>query len=275
MKEVTRGGPAEEAGILPEDVIVGVGDQRIAGMNLDDIRPLIRGEEGTTVEITVLRRGKEHTFTLTRKQLQTPAATGEMVAEDIGLVRISNFHSRSSEEIIAAIEELTKQGAKKLIFDVRYNPGGSASQLDAVLDYLLPEVRMYELEDRLGNKTEVTSDAQCLQIPMAVLVNGSTYSAAELFAAALWENDAALLIGEKTVGKGYYQYTYTLPDGSVVGLSAGRYYTPKGNHLEGIGLTPDKVVPVDEEMAAAIYAGTLDPKDDYQIQAAIAALNEK
>lgn len=275
VAEVKKGGPADEAGILPGDVIVGVGDQRVAGMEMDDIHSLLQGEEGTVVEITVLREEKEHTYTLTRKQIETPAATGVMVAEDVGLVRIANFYSRSSEETIAAVEELMKQGAKKIIFDVRYNRGGSASQLDAVLDYLLPEVRMYGMEDRLGNKTEVTSDAQCLQIPMVVLVNGSTYSAAELFAAALRENDAALLVGEKTVGKGYYQYTYILPDGSVVGLSVGKYYTPKGNHLEGIGLTPDKVVPVDEKMAAAIKAGILAPEDDYQIQAAIATLGEK
>lgn len=273
--EVSKGGSAEEAGILPGDVIVGVGEQRIAGMELDDIRNLIRGKEGTTVEITVLREEKEHTYTVTRKQIHTPAATGQMVAKDIGLVRIVNFNSGCSEETIAAIEDLMKQGAKKIIFDVRNNPGGYASELEKVLDYLLPEVCLFQMEDNLGNKSESTSDERCLQIPMAVLVNGSSYSAAELFAAALWEHDAALLVGEQTTGKGYYQLTYTLPDGSAVGLSVGKYFTPKGNHLEGIGLTPDKVVPVDEKMAAAIYAGTLDPKDDYQIQAAIAALNEK
>lgn len=275
VTEVTKGGSAEEAGILPGDVIVSVGEQRIAGMEMNDIRALIRGEEGTAVEITVLREEKEHTYTVTRKQIHTPAATGKMVAEDIGLVKIVNFNGNCSKETIAAIEDLMKQGAKKLIFDVRYNPGGYASELETVLDYLLPEVRLFQMEDHLGNKSEATSDAQCLQIPMAVLVNGSSYSAAELFAAALWEHDAALLVGEQTTGKGYYQITYTLPDGSAVGLSVGKYFTPKGNHLEGIGLTPDKVVPVDENMAAAIYAGTLDPKDDYQIQAAIAALSEK
>ena len=109
---------------------------------------------------------------------------------------------------------------------------------------------------------------------MAVLVNGSSYSAAEFFAVALSEYEAAVVVGEKTCGKGYYQVTMELNDGSAVGLSIGEYFTPKGKNLAGIGITPDVEIPVDEETAAAIYAGTLDPMEDPQIQAALEALNK-
>ncbi len=271
---ITAGGGAEEAGLLAGDVITGLDGQSIAGMDMDVIRTMIRGQENTSLEITVLREGQEHTFTVLRKQIQTPVATGKMLDGGIGLVRIANFNNNCSTETIAAIEELLEQGAEKLIFDVRYNGGGYASELKTVLDYLLPEGRLYRMVDYQGNESIETSDAKSLQIPMAVLVNGSSHSAAELFAAALREYDAAVLVGEKTSGKGHYQVVYSLPDGSAVGLSIGKYFTPKDNCLEGVGLTPDRVVPVDEKTAAAIYAGTLSPEDDYQIQAAIAALNE-
>lgn len=275
ITDISEGAPAEEAGILPGDVIVGVDNRQVVDMEMDEIRALIRGEEGTIVNISVMRMDEEQIIAVTRKRIYTAVAIGKMVGEDIGLVRIVNFNDNCSEQTIAAIEDLMKQGAKKLIFDVRYNPGGYASELKKVLDYLLPEGCLYQTEDYSGNKSEATSDAQCLQIPMAVLINSKSYSAAELFAAVLKEYDAALLVGEQTVGKGYYQVTYTLADGSIVGLSVGKYYTSTGKNLDGIGLTPDKVVPVDENMAAAIKAGKLEPEDDYQIQAAIAALNGK
>jgi carboxyl-terminal processing protease len=109
---------------------------------------------------------------------------------------------------------------------------------------------------------------------MAVLVNGESYSAAEFFAAALSEYEAAVVVGEQTTGKGYFQTVYTLPDGSAVNLSIGKYYTPKGVNLAGVGITPDVVVPVDKDVAAAIVAGTLTPADDPQIQAALEALKD-
>ena len=119
------------------------------------------------------------------------------------------------------------------------------------------------------------SDADCLDVPMAVLVNGSSYSAAEFFAAALREYDRAVIIGEQTCGKGYFQNTFRLKDGSAVGLSVGKYYTPKGVSLAGVGITPDVVREVDDETAAQIYAGTLDPAEDPQIQAAVEALSKE
>lgn len=273
ITQVAAGGSAEEAGLLSGDVIVAVAGKPVAGQSLEEIKNQIRGEENTQVEITAQRKGKQITAMVTRKQIKVQVATGQMLQDKIGLVRIVNFNENCKTETIAAIEQLLEQGAKKLIFDVRFNGGGSAAELVAILDYLLPEGPLFRTEDYAGKKTVETSDEKCLELPMAVLVNGESYSAAEFFAAALSEYEAAVVIGEQTTGKGYFQYTYMLPDGSAVGLSAGKYYTPNGVSLAEKGITPDVVVPVDEETANAIYAGMLKPEEDPQIQAAVKALN--
>lgn len=215
-------------------------------------------------------------MSVTRMQVKTPVAVATLLEDDIGLVTISNFDSRCYDETIAAIEELLAQGAEALIFDVRYNPGGYKSELVEVLDYLLPEGPLFRSEDYQGNISVDKSDASCLDIPMAVLVNGESYSAAEFFAAALREYGVAVIVGEQTCGKGYFQQTYQLSDGSALGLSVGKYSTPNGVWLAEVGgLTPDIQVDVDDETEAAIYAATLDPAEDPQIQAAVEALKAK
>ena len=258
--EVTAGGPAEEAGIQAEDRITAVDGQSILGMSLEDSQALIRGEENTTVAITVQRGEEELTMTVTRRTIRTVVAKGQMLEGNIGLVTIANFNSNCAAETIAAIEELTQQGAQKLIFDVRNNPGGYAEELVKVLDYLLPEGKLFTTVDYAGNEHTDMSDAACLDIPMAVLVNQNSYSAAEFFAAAMAEYEAAVIVGEKTSGKGYFQNTFVLPDGSAVGLSIGKYYTPNGKSLEKIGITPDVEIALGEGA------------DDTQILAAMDAL---
>lgn len=272
VRDVTAGGAAEAAGVKVGDVIVKVDGTAIAGMDIGEVRNLIRGEENTQVQITVLREGEEQTFSVTRKKVQTPVATAQMLTDGIGLVTIENFDARCAEETIAAIEELRNQGATKLIFDVRFNPGGYKDELVKVLDYLLPEGVLFRSELFDGTKEEDRSDASCLEMPMVVLVNGDSYSAAEFFAAALREYDWAKVVGQQTVGKGYFQSTFQLKDGSAVGLSIGKYYTPNGVSLAGVGITPDQVVEVDDETAAKIYYNMLEPLEDPQILAAIELL---
>lgn len=274
--KVNEGGPAEQAGMLVGDVIVAIEGQSCAGMDANGARDLVRGEENTQVELTVLRENKELTVSVTRMEVLTPVATARLLEGNIGLVTIANFDSRCADETIAAIEELLDQGARKLIFDVRFNPGGYARELVEVLDYLLPEGELFRTQDYTGKEAADTSDADCLEgVPMAVLVNGDSYSAAEFFAAALSEYDAAVVVGEPTVGKGYFQRTYELSDGSAVGLSVGKYFTPNGVSLaEAGGLVPDVVVEVDNETASRIYAGIQEPMEDPQILAAIGALEK-
>lgn len=274
VKQVTAGGSAEEAGVQAGDFITGVNGQSIMGTDLNTISAMIKGEAGTTVELTLSSGGQEKIVTVTRRQIRIPVATGKLLDGGIGLVRIENFNTNCKTETIAAIESLIEQGATKLIFDVRFNPGGYAKELVDILDYLLPKGDLLRTEDVSGKVEVETSDEKCLQMPMAVLVNGDSYSAAEFFAAALSEREWATVVGEQTSGKGYYQVTYSLPDGSAVGLSIGKYFTAKGVSLEGVGITPDVVVPVDENTASAIYAGTIEPANDPQLQAAIKALTE-
>lgn len=272
VKQVTAGGSAEEAGVQAGDFITGVNGQSIMGTDLNTISAMIKGEAGTTVELTLSSGGQEKIVTVTRRQIGMPVATGKLLDGGIGLVRIENFNTNCKTETIAAIESLIEQGAAKLIFDVRFNPGGYAKELVDILDYLLPKGDLLRTEDVSGKVEVETSDEKCLDVPMAVLVNGDSYSAAEFFAAALSEREWATVVGEQTSGKGYYQVTYSLPDGSAVGLSIGKYFTANGVSLEGVGITPDVVVPVDENTASAIYAGTIEAAADPQIQAAIKAL---
>ena len=269
VKAVNEGGPAGEAGVQVDDLVIEVEGQDVREMTAADVRNLVRGEEGTCVSLTVLRQGERVTLSVERRQVQTVVASGRMLTDKIGLVTIENFDSRCAEETIAAIDDLLGQGAEKLIFDVRNNPGGYAKELVKVLDYLLPEGELFRTVDYAGKENVDHSDADCLDIPMAVLVNGDSYSAAEFFAAALSEYGVADVVGEKTCGKGYFQNTIRLSDGSAVGLSVGKYFTPKGVSLAGVGITPDVVVPVDEKTADAIYYDQLEPEDDPQIQAAL------
>lgn len=275
VTQVTPGGSAEEAGILPGDVIVGVAGHSIADMSIEAVSALIKGEEGTQVELTVMRDGTEMKITVTRRQIKTPVAVATLLENNIGLIQIKNFNTNCAKETIAAIMKLQEQGAEKLIFDVRFNGGGYAHEMVTLLDYLLPEGDLFKTVDYTGKEAVEKSDASCLNIPMAVLVNGDSYSAAEFFAAALDEYDAAVVVGEQTSGKGYFQVTFSLPDGSAVALSIGKYFTPQGKSLEGVGITPEFVIPVDEKTAAGIYAGTIKPMEDPQILKAIEALTGK
>ena len=269
---VAAGGPAEEAGFLPGDLLIAVEDEDVRGWSTTEVSAVVKGEEGTFVQMTVLRQGDHRNITVERRQVLTPVAEYEMLEGNVGLVTIVNFDERCAQETIDAIETLRKNGAQKLIFDVRHNPGGYAHEMVEILDYLLPEGDLFRMVDSRGRESVDTSDANCLEIPMAVLVNSGSYSAAEFFAAALQEYGAALILGEPTSGKGYYQNTFRLSDGSAVALSVGKYFTPQGKSLEGVGIVPDIQVEVDEETANAIYYGTLESARDPYILRALEAM---
>lgn len=271
--QVTAGGPAEAAGIQVFDVIVEAEGQNCSEIGMEETRNIIRGEAGTQVQLTINRQGETLEFTVTREKIDVPVATYEVLDSGYGLITISNFDSKCAHETIAAIEELMEQNVKGIVFDVRFNPGGYKHELVEVLDYILPEGPLFRSETYDGKTETDTSDAGHIEIPMAVLVNGDSYSAAEFFAAALQEYDYAIVVGEKTCGKGYFQNTITLSDGSAVALSVGKYFTPNGVSLAGVGITPDVTVEVDEDTYAAIYGRALELSEDPQLQAAISALN--
>lgn len=264
---------AQKAGILPGDVLVAVEDTSAAGMDINQVAALIKGEPGTQVRLTVLRDGQALEFTLERAQIQRQVAVSTMLEGNIGYIAIRNFNENSAAQSIEAVDTLIEQGATRLIFDVRNNPGGYKAEMVKLLDHLLPEGNLFRSVDYKGTEQTDKSDESCIELPMAVLINSQSYSAAEFFAAALQEYEWAVTVGQPTVGKGHFQLTYELSDGSAVALSVGKYYTPKGVSLADVGgLVPDVPVEVDEEVAARIYAGILPPEEDPQLQAAVQAL---
>lgn len=269
---VSPNSPALEAGILPGDIVTFVEGQKVTELGLSGTRNVVRGEEGTQVQLTILRDGKEWDVTVTRKQIDSDVAKLTMLPDGIALIKITNFNTKSAEQTIDCIISAMDQGATGLLFDLRNNPGGYKNELVKVLDYLLPEGPLFISEDYTGETETDYSDESFVDIPMVVLQNEDSYSAGEFFGAALREYDAAIIVGTQTVGKGYYQYTYLLEDGSAVGLSGGKYYTPHGVSLAGVGITPDIVVEVDDATFAKIYTEILPWEEDIQVLAGIDAL---
>ena len=274
--EVKPGGAAQKAGILPGDILIKVDGQSIAGMDTAQVTELTSGEEGTSVTVTVLRDGEEKDFTMKRQIIHVPVVESEMLEGNIGLIKLRNFNENCAAETIAAIKKLQEEGATKLIFDVRNNSGGYVREMLKVLDYLLPEGVIFREQDQHGNESVEKSKASCLEIPMAVMVNGDSYSAAEFFAACLQEKQWAAVVGERTTGKGHYQNTFRLSDGSAINISTGKYFTPNGVNLTDTkGIVPDVEEIVDQKTAALIYAGAVPAAEDTQIQAAVKYLQEK
>lgn len=272
IQKLSADGPAEKAGLQVGDVIVAVDGTDVVGKTADQCKQLVQGKAGSQVQITVNRAGETQTFAVTRATVKTPVVTTQMLEGNIGLITIANFNTNCASETIAAVKSLQQSGAVALIFDVRNNGGGYASEMVKVLDHLLPEGELFRTVNYKGQESVDRSDASCVEMPMAVLVNEYSYSAAEFFAVALHEYEWATVVGAQTSGKGYFQVVYELSDGSAVGVSIGKYFTPSGVSLEGVGITPDIPVEVDDETFAAIYYGQLDPMEDPQILAAIAAL---
>ena len=275
IEAVTAGGPAEEAGLLTGDIITEVEGEKTLDLGMTGTRTKVRGEEGTFVTLTILRGEESFPVSVERRSIQTPVATYEMLDGQIGYIKIANFDTRCAEETNAAMDELIAQDAKALIFDVRNNGGGYKNELVKVLDKILPEGILFQSEDYQGSKQIDRSDADCIDLPMAVLVNQDSYSAAEFFAAAIQEYDWGTVVGTKTVGKGNFQTAFTLSDGYMLNLSIGKYYTPQGRSLTDTGITPDVEIALSDEDGAKLYYGQLEKADDAQLQAAIREITQK
>ena len=271
---VYRKSPAGEAGVLPGSRIVSVNGADTRDAALSEAVLLVKEAAAAGEVVLGLRTqaGEEQTFTLVPGDVDTDPVTWELLPQGIGLITISNFEDRCGEEALNALSELLDRGAKGFIFDVRDNPGGQLTQLLTILDRLLPEGPLFVSKDTQGRTDSEYSDAECLEMPMAVLVNAGTYSAAEFFAAALREYDWAAVIGEQTTGKGYAQVTMMLSDGSALHLSTIEYFTPQGNSLAGVGLAPDVEVEMSLEKRQDLAYGLLNHEEDPQLEAAIGTL---
>ncbi len=272
---VAKDGPAEQAGVQAGDILIEVEGEAVTGLGLDSTKELVRGEEGTQVRACFLRDDLRLDVTMTRANIITDVTTGELLEGNIGLVTISNFETHCAEQTLACIDSLIEQGAEALLFDVRFNPGGRKDEMVEVLDALLPEGDIFRSIDYKGREEVDTSDADCLELPMAVLINEDSYSAAEFFAAALQEYGVATVVGSQTCGKGNFQYTFDLSDGSGLALSVGKYFTPSGKSLTDVGVTPDVPVDMEEDAYYDLYLGNLEQEDDPQLQAALEVLRQK
>lgn len=268
VRSVTEGGPADKAGVLVGDVITAVDGESIAGETRYKGADMISGEAGTQVTLTLLGEdGSTREVTCTRATLRSSSASGRMLEGNVGYVQLSNFYSGSADSFIKEVDALVEQGAEGLIVDLRGDPGGYIAELEKVLDYLLPEGPVFTQKPRWWFKSVTRSDADCIDLPMAAIVNGGTYSAAELLAAQMRESVGAPIVGEVTSGKGYSQITFPLPNGGGVGLSTATYCTGSGHSLIGEGIVPDVELAMPE--GAAIGG-----EGDVQLQAAIDLLTK-
>ena len=270
--EVTAGSPAEEAGILPGDLIIKVGDGDVLAVGYTESVSNLRGEEGTSVSITVRRGDEEFSADVTRKLIQTTTVTYDQIG-DYGYIHIDGFDATTPEDFERAVSSLMTAEVKGFIFDVRENTGGLVSSVAEVLDYLLPEGDLVSQTNKQG-ETQVlyTSDANCISMPMVVLVNGNTASAAELFACDLRDFNVASLVGENTFGKGILQTAYALEDGSAINLTTAYYNPHSGVNFHTVGLKPDYEVSLTAEQKMELFR-TLSYEDDAQLQKAISVLD--
>jgi len=266
VQSVTRDGPADKAGVLAGDVITAVDGVSIAGEAREEASDRIRGEEGTKVTLTLLGEdGASREAVCTRATLHNASAQGRLLEGNVGYVQLSNFYSGSADSFRREVDALVEQGAERLLIDLRGDPGGYVAELEKILDYLLPEGPVFTHKPRWWFKSVYQSDESCIDLPMAVLVNQHSYSAAELLAAQLRESADAPIVGERTTGKGYSQVTFPLANGGGAGLSTAAYCTGSGHSLIGEGIVPDVELSLPE--GAAIGG-----EDDVQLQAALELL---
>lgn len=268
--EVSKGSPAEKSGIRIGDFIIAVDGEAVTDLGYEEAISRVRGEEGTQVALTVLQGEKKRDMTITRKSFDLETVTGTMLEGNIGYISISHFRENTAEQFSKALETLTADGAKALIFDVRNNGGGLLDALEKMLDPLLPEGVIATATYQDGTeRTIIYSDAAELDLSMVVLVNGMSASASELFSASLRDFKSAVLVGEQTYGKGVMQSTVPVPDGGAITLTVAAYQTAVSECYHGEGLTPDIVVEAEESDIAG------DPENDAQLAAAIAYLQEE
>lgn len=246
-----EGSPAAEGGLLAGDILYKVEDMEVTGMDLSRVVSYIKGEEGTRVKLTILREGTERNVTLERRTVEISTVTYEMKEGQIGYIALSEFDEVSTGQFKAALEDLESQGMEGLVVDLRNNPGGVLTVVVDILDMLLPEGIVVYTEDKYGNRQDYKASANVVtEVPMAVLINGYSASASEIFAGAIKDYDRGVLVGTTTYGKGIVQRILDLEDGSAIKLTVAGYYTPKGSNIHGKGIEPQVEVELTEENTA-------------------------
>jgi len=267
------GSPAQKAGILPGDIITHVDDIEVSVETYDAVIEYIRSGQNDTMAFRIDRDGEVLLKSVTREAVKRQSVSHKMFGDGLGYVRVSEFIQSTDADFKLAVKDLKERGMRGLIIDLRNNPGGYAQTVISMTDSLLPEGVIAYLEDSHGKRQYFHSDAEALEMPMVVLINRGTASASELLAGSLQAHGLATVIGEKSYGKAVGQSLYPLSAKTAIYLTNSRYFTPKGNCIDGVGIEPEIPVPLADELLSKI--GILEPDDDAQLAKAIEVLLSK
>lgn len=272
VNKVYKGTPAEESGLLKDDVILYVDDIEATSMELSKLVLNIRGEEGTSVHLKIYRESTAETleFDVERRNVELPSVESRVLEDGIGYIQISEFQKNTAEQFDTHLKGLMQQGVKGIVVDLRDNPGGLLGAVTEILDELLPEGLIVYTEDKYGKRDEYKSDANSIDIPMVVLVNGNSASASEIFAGAVKDHGYAKIVGTTTYGKGIVQTILKLGDKDALKITTAKYFTPNGNYIHGVGIEPD--IEIEYEMPEdKVY----NQETDNQLRKAVEVLKEE
>lgn len=242
------GSPAEEVGLRPNDIIYEVEGESTYGMDLDKVVSLIKGEEGTTVRMTIYRDGEYMEMAVQRRQVEIPTVEQKMLEDGMAYIRIIEFDEVTPSQFEQALETSRGSGMKGLVLDLRGNPGGSVNAVVDIARMLLPKGLVVYTEDKYGKQEQYSCDGNNeFELPLVVLIDGNSASASELLSGAIQDYEKGTLVGTTTFGKGIVQQMLTLRDGSAIKITISSYFTPKGRNIHGISIEPDVVCPFDGE----------------------------
>jgi len=269
VKTFKKGSGAKE-GMLAGDIIYKIEGKKIEGLELSKVVAQIKGEEGTFVKVTVLRNGKEIEFNLERRKLEIDTVTSRMEEKSgkkIGYVAVSEFDEVTASQFKSAIKELEKEGMQGLVIDLRDNPGGLLDVTCEMLDRMIKKGILVYTVDKNGKRVdEEATDNLSFDKPVAILVNGNSASASEVFSGAMKDYKVATLVGTNTFGKGIVQSIVPFEDGTAMKVTVSKYYTPNGVNIHGTGIKPDVVEELNKE---ALKDGKLERKEDNQLDKAL------
>ncbi len=263
---VMEEGPAQEAGLRVDDKILSINETDTREITVSEASALISNAESDEIVLEISREGEKEPWieTVSREELEITNVYGGMIGETIGYIRITRFTALVPDQYSAMYDELEKNGMDRLVIDLRGNPGGLVNSACDTLRQILPKGLIYYSLDKDENRTEAICDGENeIQIPLVVLVDENSASASEIFAGAIKDYGIGTVVGGVTYGKGIVQTTYELSDGSAVKLTVSHYYTPKGNDIHGVGITPDVEVEMDE-----------DSEEDLQLEKAVEIISE-
>lgn len=248
LVDVYDNGAGYQAGLRSGDRVVNVDGRDITDMELSSAVALIKGDKGTSVTLEVIRGTERLTFSAVRDAVEAKTVSYTLLDNNIGYLSISQFEEVTTKQFKAAVEDLQSQGMKGLVIDIRNNPGGLLDTVVGMLKYMLPDGLIVYTEDKQGNRKEYKGqDNDEFNLPLAVIVNGNSASASEIFAGAIQDYGKGAIIGTQTYGKGIVQTVKPLTDGSAIKFTIAKYFTPKGQDIHGKGVTPDMVVEYDTD----------------------------